>query len=64
MQGGQAMDRRGGMTPLMLVLLAFFSLLVTVPGIVAVPPIDRDEARFVQATKQMAESGDYLDIRF
>ncbi|MBL8584261.1 MAG: glycosyltransferase family 39 protein [Rhizobiaceae bacterium] len=48
----------------MLVLLAFFSLLVTVPGIVAVPPIDRDEARFVQATKQMAESGDYLDIRF
>src|SRR2546423_2692765 len=28
------------------------------------PPIDRDEARFAQATKQMVESGDFVDIRF
>ena len=28
------------------------------------PPTDRDEARFVQATKQMLETGDYVDIRF
>jgi len=28
------------------------------------PPIDRDEARFAQATKQMVETGDYVDIRF
>lgn len=34
------------------------------PGISSLPPIDRDEARFVQATKQMMESGDYIDIRF
>ncbi len=27
-------------------------------------PIDRDEARFAQATKQMVESGDFVDIRF
>ena len=26
--------------------------------------IDRDEARFAQATKQMVESGDFVDIRF
>ena len=30
----------------------------------SIPPIDRDEARFAQATKQMVESGDYVDIRF
>src|SRR5581483_4146567 len=29
-----------------------------------IPPVDRDEARFAQATKQMLETGDYLDIRF
>ena len=29
-----------------------------------IPPIDRDEARFAQATKQMVETGDYIDIRF
>jgi len=28
------------------------------------PPLDRDEPRFVQATKQMAETGNYVDIRF
>ena len=34
------------------------------PGFFAIPPTDRDEARFAQATKQMVESGDYIDIRF
>ena len=34
------------------------------PGFFNIPPVDRDEARFVQATKQMIESGDYVDIRF
>src|SRR5262249_22101906 len=27
-------------------------------------PVDRDEARFAQATKQMVEMGDFVDIRF
>jgi 4-amino-4-deoxy-L-arabinose transferase-like glycosyltransferase len=45
------------------VLLAT-ALLCFLPGFFAVPPIDRDEARFAQATKQMVESGDYIDIRF
>ncbi len=34
------------------------------PGFFTIPPVDRDEARFAQATKQMLESGDYVDIRF
>jgi 4-amino-4-deoxy-L-arabinose transferase-like glycosyltransferase len=39
-------------------------LLAVLPGFFSVPPTDRDEARFAQATKQMIESGDYIDIRF
>ncbi len=34
------------------------------PGFFTIPPIDRDEVRFAQATKQMVESGDFVDIRF
>ena len=45
------------------VLLAV-ALLCFLPGFFSTPPIDRDEARFTQATKQMVESGDYVDIRF
>jgi 4-amino-4-deoxy-L-arabinose transferase-like glycosyltransferase len=45
------------------VLLAT-ALLCFLPGFFAIPTIDRDEARFAQATKQMVESGDYVDIRF
>ena len=37
---------------------------VFLPGFFNIPPIDRDEARFAQATKQMVESGDFVDIRF
>jgi 4-amino-4-deoxy-L-arabinose transferase-like glycosyltransferase len=44
---------------LALVALAFF-----LPGFMELPPIDRDEARFAQASKQMVESGDFVDIRF
>jgi 4-amino-4-deoxy-L-arabinose transferase-like glycosyltransferase len=34
------------------------------PGFFNIPAIDRDEARFAQATKQMVETGDFVDIRF
>lgn len=44
---------------LVLVALAFF-----LPGIFSVPPVDRDEARFAQASKQMLETGEVVDIRF
>jgi 4-amino-4-deoxy-L-arabinose transferase-like glycosyltransferase len=45
-------------------LLVAFSLLAFLPGFFQIPPVDRDEARFAQATKQMLETNDYVDIRF
>jgi 4-amino-4-deoxy-L-arabinose transferase-like glycosyltransferase len=45
-------------------VLLIVSLLCFLPGFFSIPPVDRDEARFAQATKQMVESGDYVDIRF
>jgi 4-amino-4-deoxy-L-arabinose transferase-like glycosyltransferase len=44
--------------------LVLCALLLFLPGFFNIPPIDRDEARFAQATKQMVESGDFVDIRF
>src|ERR1051325_2333063 len=44
-----------------LIAVALISFL---PGFINIPPVDRDEARFAQATKQMIESGDYVDIRY
>src|ERR1700761_2971008 len=38
--------------------------LLFLPGFFSIPPVYRDEARFAQATKQMIETGDYVDIRF
>jgi 4-amino-4-deoxy-L-arabinose transferase-like glycosyltransferase len=46
------------------VLLSFFALLLFLPGIANLPPQDRDESRFAQASRQMVETGDYVDIRF
>ncbi len=45
-------------------LLLLLSLVLFAPGQWTVPPLDRDEPRFTQATKQMLETGDYVDIRF
>jgi 4-amino-4-deoxy-L-arabinose transferase-like glycosyltransferase len=45
-------------------LLLLVSLLAFLPGFFQIPPVDRDEARFAQATKQMLETGEYVDIRF
>ena len=33
--------------------------MMTASGLASMPPLDRDEPRFVQATKQMTETGDY-----
>jgi 4-amino-4-deoxy-L-arabinose transferase-like glycosyltransferase len=46
-----------------LLILAFVAL-VALPGLFSLPPSDRDEARFAQATKQMLETGDIVTIRF
>jgi 4-amino-4-deoxy-L-arabinose transferase-like glycosyltransferase len=53
-----ASDRRAAVA---LILVCLFGFL---PGIFQIPPIDRDEAYFAQATKQMIETGDYVDIRY
>ncbi|MCP8939899.1 glycosyltransferase family 39 protein [Alsobacter sp. SYSU M60028] len=45
-------------------LLALLALLCFMPGFVGLQPMDRDEPRFAQATKQMLETGDFVDIRF
>jgi 4-amino-4-deoxy-L-arabinose transferase-like glycosyltransferase len=46
------------------VALLLVCLLGFLPGIFQIPPVDRDEAYFAQATKQMIETGDYVDIRY
>lgn len=45
-------------------VLVLISLLAFLPGFFQIPPVDRDEAYFAQATKQMIETGDYVDIRY
>jgi 4-amino-4-deoxy-L-arabinose transferase-like glycosyltransferase len=45
-------------------LLVLVSLAAFLPGFFQIPPTDRDETRFAQATKQMVETGDFVDIRF
>jgi 4-amino-4-deoxy-L-arabinose transferase-like glycosyltransferase len=51
-------NRRAAAVLVLLALVAF------VPGLFQIPPVDRDEAYFAQATKQMIETGDYVDIRY
>ncbi len=43
-------------------LLVVLCVLLWTPGFFTLPPTDRDESRFVQATKQMLETGDYVRI--
>ncbi|MDB5472519.1 MAG: 4-amino-4-deoxy-L-arabinose transferase [Caulobacter sp.] len=52
---------KGWRGPLVAAVIAF---LCGLPGLMAMPPIDRDEARFSQATAQMLESDDYVAINF
>lgn len=51
---------RAAMAAVLLVL----TLAAALPAFTGLPPVDRDEARFAQATKQMVASGDVIDIRF
>ena len=44
--------------------LVLVCLILFLPGFFNTPPIDRDEARFAQASKQMIETGDLIDIRY
>lgn len=53
-----------GLGALHILVLAIVALAVLLPGIAQMPPTDRDEARYVQATHQMVESGNFVDIHF
>ena len=57
-----AADRAGGLW--IYGLLVLLCLALYLPGLTSLPPIDRDESRFAQATYQMLDSGDFVDIRF
>ena len=46
------------------VALLALSIMLFVPGQFTLQPMDRDEPRFAQATKQMLETRDFVDIRF
>src|SRR4051812_2892704 len=59
--GGLGRFARGWRGP---ALAALIALLAGLPGLIAVPPLDRDESRFAQATAQMLETGDFVVIRY
>jgi 4-amino-4-deoxy-L-arabinose transferase-like glycosyltransferase len=56
--------RRWGLGALYGLALLLASLALFVPGRAQLPPIDRDESRYMEATAQMLEKGDYVDVRF
>ena len=56
---GAGLSRRAAM-----LFVILFAAATAVAGVFSLPPRDRDEARFAQATAQMLESGDYIAIRF
>lgn len=47
-----------------IIVLALLTLAMILPGLTSLPVIDRDEARFAQASVQMADTNDLLNIRF
>lgn len=45
-------------------LLAILCVALWLPGILTLPALDRDESRFAQSSRQMLDSGNFVDIRF
>jgi len=46
------------------VIIGLIALISAFAGIFTLPPLDRDESRFAQATAQMIETGDFVEINF
>ena len=46
------------------ILLTLLCAALYIPGIGALPATDRDEGRFMQASRQMIETGDFVRIRY
>ena len=55
---------RRGLTRFAYPLLALLCLGLWLPGILSLPALDRDESRFAQSSRQMLDSGNFIDIRF
>jgi 4-amino-4-deoxy-L-arabinose transferase-like glycosyltransferase len=55
---------RGWLTRSAYPLLAILCVALWLPGILALPALDRDESRFAQSSRQMLDSGNFVDIRF
>lgn len=55
---------RRGLTRFAYPLLALLCLGLWLPGIMSLPALDRDESRFAQSSRQMLDSGNFIDIRF
>ncbi len=52
------------LAPLRYLLLVVVAVATLWPGINRVPPFDRDESRYAEATAQMLDSKQFIDIRF
>lgn len=52
------------LSPRQWLLVMVIAVAALMPGIFQVPAMDRDEARYSQASRQMLETGDFVDIRF
>lgn len=44
--------------------VALLTLLIFLPGRMSLVPLDRDEPRYMQASAQMLETGNFVDVRF
>lgn len=61
---GRAFARIATSNRLSAFVLLLLAALAFAPGFATMPPMDRDEPRFAQASKQMLETGDFVSIRF
>ncbi|MBI3675772.1 MAG: glycosyltransferase family 39 protein [Proteobacteria bacterium] len=61
LSGSSVLERLSRYPIATLFVLCFIAWL---PGFFTLPPLDRDESRFAQASKQMIETGNYVDIRY
>jgi 4-amino-4-deoxy-L-arabinose transferase-like glycosyltransferase len=57
---GRIRDRLAGWRIWTLLAIAAIAWL---PGVMSLPALDRDESRFAQASRQMVDTGNYIDIR-
>jgi len=53
----------GGLNVRAWIVLMLLAVAALAPGLFSIPAMDRDESRYAQASRQMMESGDYLNIR-